>query len=70
MVNFFAGPRKCRVSPWSTWGGCSVSCGIGESVRIRSVEQHPRHGGLACPGLREFKWCGSARNCNKGYFGW
>jgi len=63
-------PRNCQVSSWSEWGGCSVSCGIGESVRQRSVERRARNGGLACPSLREFKWCGSARNCKKGYFDW
>jgi len=63
-------PRNCRVSSWSSWGPCSVSCGIGESVRQRKVDRHPRNGGVACPALREFRWCGSARNCKKGYFDW
>ena len=69
-IQYLPGPRNCQVSSWSEWGGCSVSCGIGESVRQRSVERRARNGGLACPSLREFKWCGSARNCKKGYFDW
>jgi len=63
-------PRNCQVSNWRKWGPCSVSCGIGESVRHRTVEQHSRHGGMPCPGLREYKWCGSARDCKQGYFDW
>jgi len=63
-------PRNCEVSEWSVWGACSKSCGIGESSRSRSITQHPKHGGQRCPSLRDYKWCGSARNCKKGYFRW
>ena len=62
--------RDCKVSSWSGWGECSKTCGIGETIRTREIEQHPAHGGRPCQPLREFKWCGSARNCNKGYFNW
>jgi len=63
-------PRDCHVSEWSSWGPCSKTCGIGETLRTRVIKQHPAHGGRHCPPLRDYKWCGSARNCNKGYFGW
>lgn len=62
--------RPCRVSQWAEWSSCSKSCGIGEAVRTRIVEQHPKNGGRPCPKLRDHKWCGSARNCNNGYFNW
>jgi len=63
-------PKSCRVSAWADWSSCSKSCGIGEAARTRTVIKHPRHGGTPCPKLKEFKWCGSARNCNSGYFHW
>jgi len=63
-------PQRCLVSSWSEWGGCSQSCGIGESVRTRTIIHHPRHGGHPCPPIKDYKWCGSARNCNQGYFKW
>lgn len=61
---------NCKVSEWGDWGDCNKSCGIGESVRRRQVIQHPAHGGMPCPVLMDYKWCGSARNCNSGYFHW
>jgi len=63
-------PQNCAVSSWSVWGECSQSCGIGESVRARTIIHHPKHGGHPCPPLTDYRWCGSARNCNKGYFKW
>jgi len=63
-------PRDCLVSEWSGWAGCSKTCGIGETVRTRTVTQQPVHGGRHCPSLRDYKWCGSARNCKQGYFSW
>lgn len=63
-------PRNCQVTQWGDWGSCSKSCGIGEAVRKRTVRQEPRHGGVVCPSLTDYKWCGSARNCKEGYFEW
>jgi len=63
-------PQDCRVTKWGDWGPCSKSCGIGETLRTRTVKKHSKHGGKPCPPLREVKWCGSARNCNSGYFDW
>eukprot|EP00092_Neocalanus_flemingeri_P025712 GFUD01027876.1.p1 GENE.GFUD01027876.1~~GFUD01027876.1.p1 ORF type:complete len:470 (+),score=125.50 GFUD01027876.1:94-1503(+) len=63
-------PVNCLVSAWSAWGECSKTCGIGESSRSRVISHHPLHGGQPCPPLTDYKWCGSARNCNTGYFKW
>jgi len=63
-------PRNCHVTPWGPWGSCSKSCGIGESVRTRTVRQSARGGGTPCPALIDYRWCGSARNCKAGYFKW
>jgi len=63
-------PRDCLVSEWSDWAGCSKTCGIGETVRTRVVTREPVHGGRHCPPTRDYKWCGSARNCKQGYFTW
>ncbi|CAL9698323.1 unnamed protein product [Knipowitschia caucasica] len=38
-------------TPWSSWGQCSSSCGIGFEVRQRSCNNpSPRHGGRVCVG--------------------
>jgi len=63
-------PRNCKVSNWGQWSDCNKSCGIGEAERRREVVQRPAHGGLPCPALVDYKWCGSARNCKTGYFNW
>merc|ERR1719500_525691 len=63
-------PRNCKVSNWGQWSDCNKSCGIGEAERRREVLQRPAHGGLPCPALVDYKWCGSARNCKTGYFNW
>ena len=42
---------------------------ISNTCKIFSVSNtYPRC--RHCPALRDYKWCGSARNCNKGYFSW
>jgi len=63
-------PRNCKVSSWGQWSDCNKSCGIGEAERRREVVQRPVHGGVPCPALVDYKWCGSARNCKTGYFNW
>ncbi|KAJ8411993.1 hypothetical protein AAFF_G00142600 [Aldrovandia affinis] len=36
---------------WAEYGGCSVTCGLGERVRMRSCDSPaPQHGGNYCPG--------------------
>jgi len=62
--------EDCKVSHWGSWSACSLSCGIGETERTRKIVKHPKSRGKPCPPLREVKWCGSARDCNDGYFDW
>ncbi|XP_068207407.1 spondin-1-like [Palaemon carinicauda] len=63
-------PRDCRVSEWSEWSPCSITCGIGEQTRTRTIVKHARRGGKVCPVLEETTWCGSARACQRDYFNW
>ncbi|EFN80621.1 Spondin-1 [Harpegnathos saltator] len=49
---------NCKVTHWSTWSGCSATCGDAMRHRVRSVKVKPR--GLRarlCPPLVEFKKC-------------
>jgi len=40
--------KNCEESQWSEWGGCSVSCGVGEEKRERTVLQLRSSGGEGC----------------------
>uniref|UniRef100_A0AAZ3RF80 Sema5A/B-like TSP-1 type 1 domain-containing protein n=1 Tax=Oncorhynchus tshawytscha TaxID=74940 RepID=A0AAZ3RF80_ONCTS len=52
-------------TPWSTWGQCSTSCGIGYEVRQRSCNNpSPRHGGRVCVGQgRDERLCNEKSPC-------
>ncbi|XP_019127425.2 semaphorin-5B [Larimichthys crocea] len=52
-------------TPWSSWGQCSSSCGIGFEVRQRSCNNpSPRHGGRICVGQgREERLCNEKKPC-------
>uniref|UniRef100_A0A3Q1FWU3 Semaphorin-2A n=1 Tax=Acanthochromis polyacanthus TaxID=80966 RepID=A0A3Q1FWU3_9TELE len=52
-------------TPWSSWGQCSSSCGIGFEVRQRSCNNPaPRHGGRICVGQgREERLCNEKKPC-------
>lgn len=39
----------CVMDEWSDWTPCSVSCGVGKSVRVRMVKVPPQNGGKPCP---------------------
>ena len=61
--------KTCGIG--ETVRGCSVTTTttitiIMYQVRTRTVTQQPVHGGRHCPSLRDYKWCGSARNCKQG----
>lgn len=55
--------KECPVDgqwqPWSTWAGCTKTCGGGSQQRLR-VCYGPFFGGESCPGDRE-----EVRRCNE-----
>merc|ERR1711865_815622 len=55
--NVHACPFDCRVSQWSDWGKCSVTCHTGSQKRSRKVTARARHGGVGCPGLSQTQVC-------------
>jgi hypothetical protein len=50
-------PIDCKVSDWSNWSNCSVSCGGGTQERTRSIITMPRGNGVACPILKDTRAC-------------
>ncbi|XP_068506003.1 semaphorin-5B isoform X4 [Syngnathus scovelli] len=52
-------------TPWSSWGHCSSSCGVGFEVRQRSCNNpSPRYGGRICVGQgREERLCNEKSTC-------
>jgi len=50
--------QDCELSDWSAWGECSVSCGMGQKVRTKSILQSALNGGTPCEGdLQEVDAC-------------
>lgn len=52
-------PVHCKMSDWTLWTSCPVTCGSGSMERKRTVAQQAENGG-ACPGqdhLYEKKYC-------------
>jgi len=39
----------CRVSIWTAWSHCDVTCGGGQQQRHRQIDNYPQPGGKACP---------------------
>jgi hypothetical protein len=70
--NTQACPVDCRLSEWSSWGGCSAGCGGGMRLRTRSVEMPALYGGAACGPQQEQGACntGACRvDCVMGEYG-
>eukprot|EP00931_Biecheleriopsis_adriatica_P047950 TRINITY_DN27682_c0_g2_i1.p1 TRINITY_DN27682_c0_g2~~TRINITY_DN27682_c0_g2_i1.p1 ORF type:complete len:1370 (-),score=205.40 TRINITY_DN27682_c0_g2_i1:43-4152(-) len=52
-------PVDCKWNDWGQWEGCSVSCGMGDRSRYRSVAQAKNDVGQECPGQNtESQSCG------------
>lgn len=53
------GPRRdCVLGDWREWSLCSATCGGGQHIRSRKIEQHPTNGGKGCDdALSEIKEC-------------
>eukprot|EP00931_Biecheleriopsis_adriatica_P049028 TRINITY_DN28353_c0_g1_i1.p1 TRINITY_DN28353_c0_g1~~TRINITY_DN28353_c0_g1_i1.p1 ORF type:complete len:1538 (+),score=223.45 TRINITY_DN28353_c0_g1_i1:91-4704(+) len=51
-------PVNCKMSPWTMWGTCDRTCGIGQARRQRQITVFAKNGGEGCPGLlMETKGC-------------
>jgi len=44
---------NCKMSEWSKWSTCAVSCGVGSQTRTRTVLNQAKQGGTACIGPLE-----------------
>eukprot|EP00933_Yihiella_yeosuensis_P038337 TRINITY_DN3227_c0_g1_i2.p1 TRINITY_DN3227_c0_g1~~TRINITY_DN3227_c0_g1_i2.p1 ORF type:complete len:391 (-),score=62.04 TRINITY_DN3227_c0_g1_i2:319-1434(-) len=42
-------PVHCKMSPWSSWGTCTKTCGGGIQKATRKVLVNAQHGAPACP---------------------
>lgn len=52
-------PVDCKVSPWTSYGACSNSCGGGSQTKSRRVATTAQFGGVGCPGLSRRRSCNS-----------
>jgi hypothetical protein len=50
-------PIPCKVTAFSNWSACSVSCGSGTMERTRHALQWPNHGGKECPTMKLTATC-------------
>uniref|UniRef100_H2ZLH6 Spondin-like TSP1 domain-containing protein n=1 Tax=Ciona savignyi TaxID=51511 RepID=H2ZLH6_CIOSA len=50
-------PIDCQVGSWSSWGGCSASCGSGTYTRTRPITINPVYDGEPCPATTQSDTC-------------
>lgn len=53
-------PVNCRMSAWTVWTACTVTCGGGSKNRYRSTDIPALHGGRNCPASKATTSCNSA----------
>lgn len=62
-------PVDCKISAWVSWTSCDLECGGGQRFRHRTIWQHPKNGGIACPNENKetegcnLQECTGAKNC-------
>jgi hypothetical protein len=62
--NEWACNLDCQMSAWSSWSGCSVSCGHGSARKTRTVVKTGVQGGKSCPPTTTIKLCvGESGTC-------
>jgi hypothetical protein len=54
-------PIDCKVTDWSEWAPCSVTCGVGSRAKTRIIMTQPAHGGGQCPRKRS-----RSKSCHAG----
>ncbi|ROL52339.1 Thrombospondin type-1 domain-containing protein 7B [Anabarilius grahami] len=59
-------PHDCVVSDFSSWSGCSRTCGSGLQHRTRHVLAAPMYGGANCPNLTQTRICANLLPCPVG----
>ncbi|KTF93859.1 hypothetical protein cypCar_00012263, partial [Cyprinus carpio] len=59
-------PHDCIVSDFSSWSGCSRTCGTGLQHRTRNVLAAPMYGGANCPNLTQTRTCANLSPCPVG----
>eukprot|EP00930_Biecheleria_cincta_P054939 TRINITY_DN41312_c0_g1_i1.p1 TRINITY_DN41312_c0_g1~~TRINITY_DN41312_c0_g1_i1.p1 ORF type:complete len:1369 (-),score=168.96 TRINITY_DN41312_c0_g1_i1:58-3600(-) len=56
-------PVNCEWDDWSSWQGCSVTCGSGWMRRIRTRKQYEQAGGHTCFGTEDDEQVCSMQEC-------
>lgn len=59
-------PHDCIVSDFSSWSGCSRTCGTGLQHQTRHVLAAPMYGGANCPNLTQTRTCANLLPCPVG----
>ena len=63
-------PEDCRLSNWTAFSACSMSCGVGVEVSTRHVLTPDRNGGAPCESLVSVRPCEAAAPCECDVSAW